>query len=117
MAKTDIKSAFRVIPVHPKDHPLLGMKWDSQYFFDRTLPMGCSSSCVIFEAFSSALEWLSKHLSHASSVVHILDDFLFIAATRERGLSFRVSCLIEATAISLKHKYLAPLRLLPMNIK
>ena len=23
MAKTDIKSAFRIIPVHPKDHPLL----------------------------------------------------------------------------------------------
>ena len=122
MAKTDIKSAFRIIPVHPKDHPLLGMKWDSQYFFDRTLSMGCSSSCAIFEAFSSTLEWLSKHLFHASSVVHILDDFLFIAPTRERGpsfrgLSFRVSCLIEATAISLKHKYLAPLWLLPMNIK
>ena len=52
MAKTDIKSAFRIIPVHPKDHPLLGMKRDSQYFFGRTLPMGCSSSCAIFEAFS-----------------------------------------------------------------
>ena len=36
--------------------------------------MGGSSSCAIFEAFSSALEWLSKHLFHASSVVHILDD-------------------------------------------
>ena len=84
MAKTDIKSAFRIIPVHPKDHPLLGMKWNSQYFFDRTLPMGCSSSCAIFEAFSSALEWLSKHLFHASGVVHILDDFLFIAPTREK---------------------------------
>ena len=62
MAKTDIKSAFRIIPVHPKDHPLLGMKWDNQYYFDRALPMGCSSSCAIFEAFSSALEWLSTHL-------------------------------------------------------
>ena len=37
MAKTDIKSAFCIIPVHPKDHPLLGMKWDSQYFLYRTL--------------------------------------------------------------------------------
>ena len=27
MAKTDIKSAFQIIPVHPDDHPLLGMKW------------------------------------------------------------------------------------------
>ena len=76
MAKTDIKSAFRIIPVHPKDHPLLGMKWDSQYFFDCTLPMGCSSSCTIFEAFSLALQWLSKQLFHA---LGLLDDFLFIS--------------------------------------
>ena len=79
MANTDIKSAFCIIPIHPKDHPLLGMKWDSQYFFDCTLPMGCSSSCTIFEAFSSALQWLSKHLSHALGLVHILDDFLVIS--------------------------------------
>ena len=26
MTKTDIKSAFRIIPVHPDDHPLQGMK-------------------------------------------------------------------------------------------
>ena len=73
MANTDIKSAFCIILVHPKDHPLLGMKWDSQYFFDCTVPMGCSSSCTIFEAFSSALQWLSKHLFHALGLVHILD--------------------------------------------
>ena len=37
MAKTDIKSAFRIIPVHPKDHTILGMKWANQYCFDRAL--------------------------------------------------------------------------------
>jgi hypothetical protein len=79
MAKTDIKSAFRIIPVHPYDQPLLGMKVDNLYYFDRCLPMGCSSSCAIFEAFSTALEWLSIYSFGASGVVHILDDFLFIA--------------------------------------
>ncbi|CAH3137158.1 unnamed protein product, partial [Porites lobata] len=34
LAKTDIKSAFRIIPVSPLDYPLLGIKWDSQYYFD-----------------------------------------------------------------------------------
>ena len=61
MAKTDIKSAFRIIPIHPDDYHLLGMTWNNSYFFDRCLPMGCSSSCAIFEAFSTALEWLAKH--------------------------------------------------------
>ena len=28
MAKTDIKSAFRIIPIHPADYSLPGIKWD-----------------------------------------------------------------------------------------
>ena len=83
MAKTDIKSAFRIIPVHPDDHPLLGMKWENLYYYDRCLPMGCSSSCAIFETFSTALEWIAIHRLGASSVLHILDDFLFIADTKQ----------------------------------
>ncbi|CAH3176987.1 unnamed protein product, partial [Porites lobata] len=44
LAKTDIKSAFRIIPIHPSDFPLLGMKWDNQFFFDVCLPMGLAMS-------------------------------------------------------------------------
>ena len=53
MAKTDVKSAFRIIPISPDDFALLGMKWENSYYFDRCLPMGCSSSCAIFEVFST----------------------------------------------------------------
>ena len=84
MAKTDIKSAFRIIPVHPDDHPLLGMKWENFYYYDRCLVMGCSSSCAIFESFSTALEWIAIYRLGASNVLHILDDFLFIADTKEK---------------------------------
>ena len=84
MAKTDIKSAFRIIPIHPIDFALLGMKWQNLYYFDRCLPMGCSSSCAIFEAFSTALEWLAMKRLGASGVLHILDDFLFIADSQDK---------------------------------
>ena len=84
MAKTDIKSAFRIIPIHQSDYHLLGMTWNNVYFFDRCLPMGCSSSCAIFEAFSTSLEWLAKHHLGASGVLHILDDFLFISETETK---------------------------------
>ena len=84
MAKTDIKSAFRIIPIHPQDYSLLGIKWADKYYFDRCLPMGCSSSCAIFETFSTALEWLSLHKLRASAVLHILDDFLFVAPSAEK---------------------------------
>ena len=59
MAKTDVKYGFRIIPIPHNDFALLGMKWQDWYYFDRCLPMGCSSSCAIFEAFSTALEWLA----------------------------------------------------------
>ena len=34
LVKTDIISAFRIIPIHPSDFSLLGMKWDNQFYFD-----------------------------------------------------------------------------------
>ena len=49
IAKADIKSAFRIIPVHPDDYHLLGFKFGGQYYYDKCLPMGCSISCKIFE--------------------------------------------------------------------
>ena len=33
-AKTDIKSAYRNVPVHPGDRHLLGMNWQGQTFVD-----------------------------------------------------------------------------------
>ena len=48
LAKNDIKSAFRIVPIHPDDHHLLGMKWQGRYYYDTMLPMGCSISCAIF---------------------------------------------------------------------
>ena len=84
MAKTDIKSAFSIIPIHPADYSLLGMKWDHMYYFDRCLAMSLRSSCAIFEAFSTSLEWISFHLLRACSVLHILDDFPFIAPNKDQ---------------------------------
>ena len=81
LAKTDIQSAFRIIPVSPSDYSLLGFQWNGNYYHDKCLPMGCSSSCSIFEAFSTALEWIISTRLNNVTVLHILDDFLFIAPT------------------------------------
>ena len=83
MAKTDVKS-FRIIPIQPNDFALLGIRWQDSYYFNLCLPMGCSSSCAVFEAFSTVLEWLSMTRLGASGVLHILDDFLFIADSQDK---------------------------------
>ena len=82
MAKTDIESAFRLIPIHPHQYHLLVFKWRDSYFFDRCLPMGARSSCQIFELFSSALQYiiLQSGISHS---LHYLDDFLFINSSSQ----------------------------------
>ena len=82
MAKIDIKSAFRIIPVDPLEYPLLDIKWANEFYFDRCLAMGLKSSCAIFEKFSSSLEWLGMQHLHVSAVFHILGDLLFIAPSR-----------------------------------
>ena len=79
MAKIDIEAALRIIPISPKDSSLLGFQWRGSYYMDAVLPMGCSSSCSIFEAFSTALEWVAMNKLGVTKVVHIIDDLLFLA--------------------------------------
>lgn len=83
LAKCDIQSAFRIIPIHPDDHHLLGFSWKKQYFYDTCLPMGCSSSCKIFENFSHGLQWLAIKKLNVSGMVHILDDFFLVEKTHD----------------------------------
>ena len=78
MSKTDIQSAFRIIPVHPHDWELLGMSWKGRYYFDKALPFGLRSAPYLFNQLSDALEWLVRTHLNIPSIIHILDDF-FIA--------------------------------------
>ncbi|XP_067322974.1 uncharacterized protein [Anolis sagrei] len=78
LAKCDIKSAFRLLPVHPADFELLGFQFQGLFYCDRALPMGCAVSCAAFETFSTFLEWAIKEKSGLRGVAHYLDDFLFV---------------------------------------
>ena len=44
LAKLELKDAYRVVPVHPQDRPLLGMHWDKATWVDCTLPFGLRSA-------------------------------------------------------------------------
>ena len=78
MAKMDIEDGFRNISIHPSDYHLLGFKWEGQFYYDKCLPMGASSSCKIFETLSSALHWVMINKYNASGMSHLIDDFFFI---------------------------------------
>ena len=77
LGKMDIKSAFRLIPIHPSDFDLLGFKFKEEFYIDKCLPMGCSISCSIFEKFATFIEWVVMVKSKEKTLDHYLDDFLF----------------------------------------
>lgn len=80
LAKSDIADAFRIVPIHPSQYHLTGFFWQG-YYYDTCLPMGCSSSCAIFEQISSAIVWILANHFNIRNVVKVLDDFLFVAQT------------------------------------
>ena len=78
LAKIDIESAYRLIPVHPHDRPLLAMQWDGHLYIDPMLPFGLRSAPKIFNAVADALCW-HLHESEIPSIRHYLDDFIIVA--------------------------------------
>ena len=78
MAKTDLKSAFRLIPIHPDDWHLQGIHWQSQYYVDMYLPFGLRSAPFLFNQLLDGLQWILKNNYGIQHAIHILDDF-FIA--------------------------------------
>jgi hypothetical protein len=75
LAKIDVKSAYRIVPVHPDDRPLLGMKFQGMVYADATLPFGLRSAPKVFNALADALLWILK--AHGvSHLLHYLDDFI-----------------------------------------
>ncbi len=65
MAKTDIASAYRIVPVHPDDCPLQAVQWRGNTYIDTMLPFGLRS------AVADALTW-------HPDVEHYLDDFILL---------------------------------------
>ena len=82
LAKVDVRQAYRIVPVHPEDRPLLGMMWEGSLFVDSALPFGLRSAPKIFSAVADALEWLIRN-EGVESVMHYLDDYLLVARTQE----------------------------------
>lgn len=45
--------------------------------------MGCSSSCLTFETFSPAVEWIARHKLKIDYILHLLYDFLLVASSSQ----------------------------------
>ncbi len=79
LAKLDLKDAYRIVPVHPQDHYLLGISWNGGSYVDRSLPFGLRSAPKIFTAVADMFAWVA-HRNGVRYIIHYLDDFLVLGA-------------------------------------
>ena len=78
MAKVDIESAYRIIPVYPTDQLLLGMQWKGKSYVDTALPFGLRSAPKIFNVEADALQWILQ--CQGVKEIHYLNDFLLFSS-------------------------------------
>lgn len=95
IARLDIKSAFRLLPIHISEFELLGFKIQDMIFIDKCLPFGCSVSCAKFEKFSTFLEWVFGDRSSCDNIVHYLDDFLLAGKARSQDCAYLMGVFRE----------------------
>nr|XP_055053787.1 uncharacterized protein LOC129438918 [Misgurnus anguillicaudatus] len=79
LAKVDITSAFKVMPIHPDWWHLFGVRWHEKYYFAVRLTFGCKSSPKIFDMLSEAICWILSNNYAIPYLIHLLDDFLIIS--------------------------------------
>lgn len=67
LAKIELKSAYRHVPIHPSTYTAAGLAWRFRgdktltYLYDRKLPFGASKSPEIFHRLTQAITRLMKH--------------------------------------------------------
>ena len=98
LAKIDIRAAYRIIPVHPDDRCLLGMRWEGQLFIDATLPFGLRSAPKLFTAVADALEWMVKSKG-VRFLSHYLDDFIIVGAPDSEKCKVGLEQLLDSCKV------------------
>ena len=106
-SKTDIKSAFRLVPIFVKHCRWLTMKvedpktGEEMFFIDLCLPFGASISCVVFQAFSDALTHIIEYLLAIEDLTtNYLDDFLFVAILKDQCNKFMRTFIVLCKRIN-----------------
>ena len=100
LIKADIKEAYRMVPVHRDDQPLLGISWQGVTYVDRVLPFGLRSAPKIFTAIADAVQWVLARQGVLQSL-HYLDDYIVVARDATQVKHILVS-VFESLGVSME---------------
>ena len=98
LAKIDIKSAFRTIPVCYKDRELLGIFWREKFYIDRCLPFGLRSAPFLFNQYADVLEWILRNNYSITNLIHYLDDFLLVGLPTSNDCEQALALMLDLCA-------------------
>ena len=77
LAKFDLESAYHMVPVHPQDCLLVGLRWQGATYVDGVLPFGLRSAPKLFTVVADALlRIMGQH--GVRKGIHYIDDFLIL---------------------------------------
>ena len=88
LSKIDLKSAYRSVPIHPRNYTYMGLAWyfgkekERSYLFDSRLPFGSKKACQVFQKLSDSVAKMLKE--KGISLVNYLDDLLIVSPTKEK---------------------------------
>ena len=88
LAKVDLKSAYRSVPIHPSNFQATGLQWqfagesNPTYLYDTKLPFGAQLSPEIFHRLTQSVRRMMARRGYSAMVVY-LDDFLIITPDYE----------------------------------
>ena len=98
LAKLNVQAAYRLIPVHPEDRPLLGVRWGDSCYIDGMLPFGLRSAPKLFTAVADALEWCLRQ-SGVTELDHYLDDYITLGPPDTDQCRRNLSRILQQCAI------------------
>ena len=98
LAKIDVKSAFRLIPINPSDRHLLAMKWRDNIYIDTCLPFGLRSAPKLFNIMADLLAWILEQQG-VSVLMHYLDDFLTMGRPQTPECQHNLDILIQVCSL------------------
>jgi hypothetical protein len=78
LAKMDVKSAYRLLPIHHTDWHLSGCVIEGLLFIDTYMPFGGRSSGYIWKRYAQAMQWSLQHKYDIPPTSRWVDDFLFV---------------------------------------
>lgn len=90
LAKIDLKSAYRRVPIHPSNYTAAGLVWqfggENQitYMYDCKLPFGALKSPEIFQRLTQAITRIMTKRGFWT-VIAYLDDFLIVGDSEREG--------------------------------